>query len=417
MEALKLAEEQEKYVIDIRRNLHVHPELSGKEEKTVELVVNELKSMGISVELVPNGGVIGILEGENLGKSIILRADIDALPMQEDRMNLVKEKECVSEVENAAHTCGHDGHTAMLLGAAKILSENRDKINGKIIFAFERGEETGCGIAAMINRLYEIGADGIWGIHIQAGVPSGKISVTPGARMASWIDTYVKINGKGGHGSRPDSANNPLNCFVDIYNNLMSMRLNNLNPYDPLTMSIGHVEMGSKGNIIPEELIFEGSIRYLNHEESGIPAVNEFIKIVSTVCALHGCTYEFLKPAVPSNTTIYNNEDCSEIAAKSVETALGKNANYNAHPWMGSDDMAIYLKYFPGIYAFLGTLNEEKGTGAEHHNPHFDLDEDVLKLGVAITVQYAIDFLNSDKEINFIAYPKVPKELLLEVYG
>ncbi|WP_342513352.1 amidohydrolase [Sporosarcina sp. FSL K6-1522] len=393
---LLLAEKVEQYVIDIRRDLHLHPEISMQEVRTMKVVTEELEKMGIPYEIVPDGGIIGIIEGENGGKSIILRADLDALPMDEEETNLKQEKVVISQHEGAAHTCGHDGHTAMLLGAAKILTQNKDKVNGKVILVFEQGEEIGGGIQNLLQRLLEIGADGIWGIHLKSDLPSGKISVDPGPRMAAAFLFDVVLKGKSGHGSRPDLAISPLDCFTDFYQSLRAMRLNALDPFQAITYSIGQISAGGAANVIPEDLGFSGTARYL-HYEQGVKAEQQFIRLLEKICDLHHCTFEFIAKPKAVDLLVYNDERCSSIAENAVKSSLGANAIMNHPAWMASEPFAQYQKHFPGVFAFVGIQNEEKGTGAEHHNAYFDLDEDVLKLGVAATVQYAIDFLQNEK--------------------
>lgn len=402
MDILKLATNHEQYVIDMRREFHKYPEVGGKEEQTMETIKKELTKFGIEYEVVENGGIVGKLKGSKEGKCIILRADIDALPMQEDPNNIKEPKTCVSEIDGVAHTCGHDGHTAMLLGAAKILSENKDLINGEIVFAFEQGEENGSGLM-IVDHLKQMNADGVWGIHLQADTPSGKISVDPGPRMACNVSFEIEIKGKGGHGSRPDLSNNPLDCFTDIYKSLKDMRLNKLDPFLPTTFSVGYVNMGTTPNVIPESLTFGATLRHIDHEEIGTKAEKYIREILDDTCRLHNCAYEYIREPKSHDILTYNNEDCSRIATRSVAKALGEEYLYQRHPWLGGESIAFYMQYFPGVFAFLGIDNEEKGTGAGHHNPHFDIDEDVLKLGVAVTVQYALDFLNSNDKINFTA--------------
>ncbi|MEH7276504.1 amidohydrolase [Neobacillus vireti] len=409
-ESLKCVKEVDNYVIGLRRDLHLHPEIGLQEERTIRVVTDELKKLEIEYEVVPNGGVIGIINGEHEGKSLILRADLDALPMKEEELNLKERKIVVSTNNEAAHTCGHDGHTAMLLGAAKILSHNKDKLKGKVILAFEQGEENGTGIYNILNRLNEIGADGIWGIHLKSDIPSGKISVDAGPRMAGYFSYRIKIKGKSGHGSRPDLAISPIDCFTDFYTHLKSMRLNALDPFQTITYAIGSISAGSVSNIIPETLHFSGTCRYLNYEQ-GIRAEHEFKRILEKICELHQCTFEFIAEPKAMDLFVYNQEDCASIALEAVKTSLGEEAVYHYPAWMASETFAYYQKYFPGVFAFLGIENKEKGIGAEHHNAHFDLDEDVLKLGVAATVQFTVDFLNNKKEINFTPEQNSLKDL------
>ncbi|WP_010280479.1 amidohydrolase [Bacillus timonensis] len=412
--AYQSAVQLEDYVIGIRRNLHLHPEIGLQEIRTMNVVTEELEKMNINYEIVKNGGIIGVIEGGQAGKTIVLRADLDALPMEEEETNLKQKKNVVSMTPTAAHTCGHDGHTAMLLGAAKILSENKDKLKGKVILAFEQGEEMGGGIFNLMERLIEIGADGVWGIHLKSDIPSGKISVDPGPRMASAMPINVIIKGTGGHGSRPDLVNSPVDCFVDFYNSVKQMRLDTLDPFKPITFSLGTVKAGTVGNIIPETIQFSGSFRYL-HYDQGLSAEKEFKRLLEKTCALHECEYEYVGKNKAGNLFVYNQEECADIAKEAVKKSIGGEALYEYPAWMASESFSFFQKYFPGVFAFVGIQNEEKGTGAEHHNPHFDIDEDVLKLGVAATVQYTLDFLNSEKEINYTPEKRSMQEVMKEL--
>lgn len=411
MNILKLAGDIEDYVIGIRRDLHEHPEVSGEEDRTIERVASELEKMGLSSEVIKNGGVLSIIEGTHPGKTLVLRGDLDALPMTGNKHNLKGEKAVVSQNDGAAHMCGHDGHTAMLLGAAKILSENKDLITGRVILAFEQGEENGRGIVGILTRILEIGADGVWGIHLKSDIPSGKVSVDPGPRMAGAFMFDVKIDGSGGHGARPDLANTPVDVFTDFYNHLKSSRMNTLDPFKAITFSIGSVNGGSSHNVIPDSLNFKGTYRFL-HYDQGVRAEQEFRDKLDKIAALHDCTYEYLIPPKAMNLSVYNQGDCAEIASEAVKDFIGEACLYTYPAWMASEPFALYQKYLPGVFAFLGIENKEKGTGADHHNSKFDIDEDVLKLGVASTVQYALYFLNSDKKISF-----KPEETEVETFA
>lgn len=410
MDTFSLAKKVEQYVIDIRRDLHMYPEVSLQEVRTIKVVTEELERLGIEFEIVPNGGIIGIIEGETSGKSIILRADLDALPMNEEKTNLNQKKLIVSQIENAAHTCGHDGHIAMLLGAAKILVQNKEKLKGKVILAFEQGEENGAGIQAILTRLVEIGADGVWGIHLKSDLPSGKISVDSGPRMAAAFLFDVVIKGKSGHGSRPDLATSPLDCFADFYNNLRIMRLTSLDPFQTITYSIGSISAGTAANVIPDDLRFSGTARYLQYNQ-GVRAATEFNRLLEKICDLHKCTFEYITKPIAKDLLVNNDETCAAIADNAIKSTLGEEALIHYPAWMASEPFAYYQKYFPGVFAFVGIENVKKGVGAEHHNAHFDIDEDVLKLGVTATVQYTLDFLNSDKKIDFKTEERVVKDL------
>ncbi|QPQ35732.1 amidohydrolase [Lysinibacillus sp. JNUCC-52] len=413
IDSLKMAQQLEDYVIGIRRDLHRHPEIGLHEVRTIKVVTEELSSMGIGYEIVPNGGIIGFIEGNQAGKTLILRADLDALPMKEEETNLKMKKVVVSNTDQAAHTCGHDGHTAMLLGAAKILSQNKDKVKGKVLLAFEQGEEMGGGIFSLLKRLCEIGADGVWGIHLKSDMPTGKISVEAGPRMAASFSFNVVIKGQSGHGSRPDLSIAPLDCFTDFYNNLKTMRLSTLDPFKTITYSIGTIHSGTAINIIPESLQFSGTARYLDFEQ-GAHAANEFKRILEKVCELHHCTFEFITEPKECDLIVSNQKDCAQLAMAAVQDAVGADALYATPAWMASESFAFYEKYFPGVFAFVGIQNLEKGVGAEHHNVYFDIDEDALKFGVAATVQYALYFLDNENPIVFTPDKRDIKSLFVE---
>lgn len=413
LDAFKAAKAIESYLIEIRRDLHRHPEIGLHEVRTMKVVTDELVKLGIDYEIVSDGGIIGYIEGHQSGKTLILRADLDALPMKEEENNLKKKKGVFSETDQAAHTCGHDGHTAMLLGTAKILTQHKDKIKGRVLLAFEQGEEMGGGIYNLCKRLHEIGGDGIWGIHLKSDLPTGKISVDPGPRMAASFVFNVLIKGKSGHGSRPDLSVAPLDCFTDFYNNLKSMRLNTLDPFKTITYSIGTIISGTAANIIPESLQFSGTVRYLDVEQ-GAHAAKEIKRILEKICDLHNCTYEFIIEPKESDLIVYNQKECAQIAIDAVKKAIGTDALHSIPAWMASESFAFYEKYFPGVFAFVGIQNLEEGIGAEHHNGFFDLDEDELKLGVAATVQYTIDFLNYENQFEFTPDKRAVKSLFIE---
>lgn len=395
VDVMQLATQLEEEMIAIRRDLHMYPETSMEEERTIQVVTDYLTKLGIDFEIVPHGGIIGYIRGKSGGKTVVLRADLDALPMQESSRNLRYEKEVVSKVDGAAHMCGHDGHTAMLLGAANVLQQLRHTFSGTVLLAFEQGEENGRGIFRLLQRLVEIGADTVWGIHLKNDLPAGTISVDPGPRMAGAFPFEVKIIGKGGHGSRPDLASSPIDCFVDFYNDLERARLRTLNPFEPITYSIGKLTAGSAPNVIPNELQFSGTGRFL-HEAQGELMLAEFKRLLRVACEKHQCTYEFVEEPFLMRLLVYNDEQCAALAHDAVEKVLGRDALIHYPAWMASEPFGLYQRYFPGVFAFLGIKNEEKGTGAEHHNEHFDIDEDVLKLGTAATVQYALDFFAAD---------------------
>ena len=400
-EILKLATAQEDYVIGLRRHFHENPELSGQEEQTLARVKYELDAMGIPWQEAPGGGVIGILQGTRAGKTVLLRADVDALPMQEDPENEVGPRTCVSKVPGVMHACGHDAHTAMLLGTARVLKDLQPTLAGTVYLVFERGEEGGGNVLPLLHYMQQNGLkpDACWAIHVYSGMESGKFSMEPGGVMAGSTGFHVTIRGKGGHGSRPDLSNNPIDCFNAIYTALNSVQMKYITPYEPLTMSVGVVQGGTKGNIIPGELSFSGSARLFDREKVGLPFQAAFRRVVEHICAAYECDYTINRLTGPS-LPVVNDPDCSAAAQKAVAAALGAAHVEHHEPWMGSESFGLYLKTMaPGVMAFLGIHSDETGWGA-HHNSKFDLDEKALKYGVAASVAYALEMTETELDLS-----------------
>jgi amidohydrolase len=303
----------------------------------------------------------------------------------------------------------------MLLGSSRILSENRDLVDGEVLLIFEQGEEMGAGIFGVAETIYTEKPDTLWGIHVKADFPSGKVSVEPGARMAAALGIKGKIIGRGGHGSRPDLAINPLNCFTDIYQAFRNMKADYISPFSATTFSIGQVEYGTSGNIISDTLTFAGTVRFTDIEV-GRAAASRMQKIVHDICELHGCKYE-LNKLTATDMRVYNNEVCSKIATEAITEVLGSDVHMHKDPWMASESMGIYMKYVPSVFEFLGIANEEKGMGADHHNPSFEIDESALKLGTASTVQYTLNFMKEKPEIDFVPPDLPPSELIKALFG
>lgn len=400
----------EAYTVAVRRHLHKVAETAGLEFKTIEYIKGEFAKLGIVASEVEHGGLIAIMEGGRPGKSIIYRADCDALPMPESDCNLKGPRVCKSENPNTMHACGHDGHIAIALTVAKVLFDNKDKWAGRVIFAIERGEECGWGANRLLDALRLLGpVDGCYGNHLFAELPTGKISVEPGPRMSAPVGFTVKLTGRGGHGSRPDLCINPLDAFCDIYTSCKELLAVKINPFSPVTFVVGTISYGTVGNIIPDNLTFAGSFRLADFSKSGEAAVDGFKKILANCCAKHDVKYELTLNAY--DMAVINNPDCSAIAEKAITKALGPEYIGTHEPWMASEGYGMYLKYWPGIYAFVGIQNEELGSGAPHHNTNFDIDEAALPIGACGTLQYILDFLENDKPIRHTPETRSPDEL------
>lgn len=402
MTNFELAKKYKSYIIEKRRYFHMYPENTGNEFNTVRTLLEELHELDIPCVEIENGGILAWIRGdEDNGRSVLLRADIDALPVQESDDNLLPGKRtCKSLNEGVMHACGHDAHIAMLLGAIKVLMEKRSEIKGTIYIVFERGEEYPDNFWQILEYMDKnhICPDTSWAIHVFAGLETGKLSIADGSVMASSIPFTVTLQGRGGHGSRPDQAVNPIDAFCAIYTALSSFRMRRVNPFVGFTCSIGKVVAGDIGNVIPDTLTFQGSVRTLDREVAGKDFITEFEKFVSTIAEAYGCTAE-MKP-LSSSFPVANSPVCAEFAREHIAAELGKECLCQAEPWMATETFANYLKLWPGVFAFLGIANPEKGCGAAHHNPAFDIDEDALVVGTAAAVTYALEYLNSDLDVS-----------------
>lgn len=414
MEIFQEAKNNFDYMVKLRRHMHEHPETTGMEFETLKFIHAELDALGIEHVEVEDGGIIGQIHGGKPGKTVLLRADMDGLPIEENEKNLTKEKICVSKNKGVSHACGHDSHTAMLLAEAKILNEHKDELNGNVVLCFERGEEAGGQIRNLLPYVVEtmgLKIDTCMATHVKWDVPVGKVSAEPGAVFSGAYGFAIRLHGLSGHGSRPDLAHSVLDCFNHIYNHMNMLRMKYVSPTDILTFSVGYVQCGNARNIIPDELTFGGSIRTFNVEGAGTPFVEQFMEVVKKECELCQCTYEILHMPDPL-FECYNNPVCSRIAKNAVRKYIGEDAVTAASPWMASESMQAYLKLWPGIITFTGIQSAEVGSGANHHTPEFDVDEKGMIYGVAAALGYVKDFLDYEGEIPFKPFEGTLKNLV-----
>lgn len=408
MDVMKLVQDKYRYMVATRRHLHANPELSAEEENTLNFIKTELTMNGIEWVYIPYGGILAFINKEKEGPTVLLRGDIDALPITESKTNLKKEKVCVSDKPGLSHACGHDAHTAMLLAEGEILNDMRELLPGKVVLCFEQGEE-GKGCLANILRYLEgdngVHVDTCYATHVRWDVPTGMISIPSGASMSGTIGFHGKIVGQGGHGSRPDMANSPIDCFTAIYEALNRVRLRKINPYHALGFSFGMLHSGTKDNVIPEDLTFEGTIRFFDIPDGNI-FWNEFERIVKLECELHGC-----EGSVESHVRflpVISNDTCCRICEQAVRKYIGDEACMSVEPWMGSESVAGLLAMYPGVHTFTGINNPEAGSGANHHTPEFDVDEEAMIYGAAAAIGYVLEYLDVQPEIAFKQeYPDV----------
>lgn len=420
MDFMQLAEQEKTLLLEMRRYLHQNPELSGQEDNTVRYIEEKLTSFGIQWVQVDQGGVLGFIDGDpakaKAEKTLLLRADCDALPIQEDPCNLLGPKTCVSKNPGVQHACGHDAHTAVLLAAAKILNENRDSLPGRLVLSFERGEEGNQDNLYYLLKYLEdhkIKIDGGWGMHVFGEGESGTVHLAPGPVMAGNFFFEFTLTGKGGHGARPDHARNPIDCFNAISNAVSQIRMKQVDPFAPATLTICFVESGTKSNVIPDTLRFGGNGRFYDTERAGKPMHDKLLEIVQACAKLYGCQVES-QVSMPGYSVI-NNRQCYEIANQALPPVLGAERVLELEPMMGSETFAFYTKLFPCLFAYYGIANEEKGITVGVHQAKFDIDEEKLHGAVACTLAYAQAFLRSSAELAFTPFKGTVEELYHQV--
>lgn len=374
-------------LVTIRQHLHAHPDLSFEEERTAEFVAQYLRGCGIPVETGIGGyGVVASLKKGAATRSIALRADMDALPMQE-----MNDFPHASKFDGKMHACGHDGHTAMLLGAARALSGDVD-FDGTVHFVFQPAEERGAGAKRMIEEgLFErFKIDAIYGVHNWPGMAAGTFGVRPGAIMASSSTFEVRITGKGAHAAQPQRSVDPVMTAVSVAQSWQSILSRNLDPLSSAVLSVTQISSGTAHNVIPAEATLAGSVRAF--DEKVLNMIEERMEVMArNVAHAYGAEVHFrFHRLLP---TLLNTAAEIALATTAMLAAVGaERVNAMVEPSMASEDFAFFLQHKPGCYAFLGNgLIPENGTpvtGCSHmlHSPIYDFNDEILSAGVSYWV-------------------------------
>jgi amidohydrolase len=381
-EIVKLSEELEEKVVKFRRDFHAHPELSWKEERTSKVIEQVLKELGFkNVRRGFDGtgsGVIGDIAGRKEVPMIALRADIDALPIEEEADVPWK-----STNKGVMHACGHDAHAAILLGVAHMLASLKDKLPCKVRLIFQPAEESGVrsGARQLIEEGALDGVEAIWGLHVWSSLPAGKIGYRSGPTMASADIWEVEIKGKGGHGSRPHEAIDPTIAAASIVLSVQTIISRELDPQETAVLSIGRLESGSAPNVIPEKALIQGNMRTTNSiVRDELPGRIE--RIAEGIGRALRC--EVKMNFIPVYPVTVNDPDMVETLKKTASAMFGDQSLIEMPIVMGSEDFSFYQQKVPGAIFFLGMGDPQKGTDAEHHNPTFKTNDEVLKKGVAL---------------------------------
>jgi hippurate hydrolase len=375
-----LAREYTPAFIEVRRHLHMHPELSYQEFETSKFVQQKLSEFGIPFEVKATTGVVGLIKAKNPGKKVIaLRADMDALPIKEE--NDIPYR---SQNEGVMHACGHDVHTTCLLGAARILNELKDEWEGTVKLIFQPGEEKNPGGASLMIKdgaLADPKPDGICALHVHTAMEVGKLSFRSGKVMASADELYFTIKGKGGHAASPHVTVDPILIASHLVVALQQLMSRRNDPFNPSVLSITAFNAGTTTNIIPNEVKLMGTFRAMN-EEWRFKA-HELIKELATglVKGMGGELDLHIDVGYPC---VINNDNLTLEAMKKAEEFLGKENVSETELRMGAEDFGYYAQQVPACFYRLGTMNKAKGITAGVHTPLFNIDENAIETGIGM---------------------------------
>lgn len=382
-----IAKDIEEELISWRRHLHAHPEIAHEEVETSQFIYDTLQSFGtLEVSRPTKTSVMARLIGASKGKTIAIRADIDALPVQEETSLSFQ-----SKYPGKMHACGHDGHTAMLLGAAKILAEKQADIQGEIRFIFQHAEELFPGGALeMVEAGVMEGVDLILGNHLWSPLESGKIGITPGPVMAAADTFQITVKGHAGHAGIPHQAVDAITISAQVVSNLQQIVARNSDPLDSLVVSITQIHGGTAMNVLPGSVEILGTVRLydLDVREKTIKQMEQIVKGITEA---HGAEYNFEYWNGPD--PVINDEELTKVVAEASTELFGEEAVEEMKPSMASEDFSGYLSEVPGVFYFLGVGDAEKGTDYPHHHSKFDIDEQMLPHGVSLFVHTALKLM------------------------
>lgn len=388
---IKDVKERQQKRVKIRRYLHEHPELTSEEVETSNFLKEEIRKLNLEIVEVEGTGFYAILDTKKPGKTIGLRTDIDALPVMENEKNLAGPRQCISKIPGKMHACGHDAHMSMLLSTAEILVKNKDLLQGRVIFIFEEGEELGTGIDAMVKALKKENIDGFYGCHVTNFLKTGEMVFQGGPLMAGSNGVDIVIRGRGGHGSRPDLSISPIFAAAAVVNNLASAWVNQLDVTKTVTLGLGKISGGTIRNVIPDEVTIEGTLRYFD-EEAGDHAMEVVKHVAENTAKTFHCQAILGKENKTIVRPVINDEDLATLAQEALAEHIPHMIT-DQQPWFASESFSGYRQLAPALFAFVGIANDEVGSGAEHHNEYFDIDEEAMYYGTLAEVLFAYNFL------------------------
>jgi amidohydrolase len=385
---LSAADVQE--LIEVRRDLHAHPEVAFEETRTSAFVAGQLRALGLEPRTgVGRTGVVATLRGARPGRTVMLRADMDALPMQEE--NDVPYR---SQVEGRMHACGHDCHVAGLLGVARQLVRQAPSLPGAVKFCFQPAEEQGGGAVGMIadGVLRDPQVDAAFGVHVWQDLAVGKVGVTRGGWMASVDDFAVTLTGRGAHAAAPHQGLDPVVALAHVITALQTIASRTTDPLLEVVVSVTQVRAGTAFNIIPESAWMNGTVRTFD------PALwrelpGRFERIVHGVAGALGCTAEVVYTR--HNLPTVNDPAMAELAHEAAAEVVGRENVVTHIRTMGGEDFSAFLHEVPGAFLAIGSSNEQKGLTHMHHHPRFDVDEGCIAIGAEVLLRVARRFLEA----------------------
>jgi len=381
--------------VAIRRDIHRHPEVGLAEHRTSQLVFDYLKGLGLAPVRVASTGVVATLSGETPGKTIGLRADMDALTVTEQA-----DHDYRSKSPGLMHACGHDGHTAILLGAAKLLTETQDRLVGNVKFIFQPAEEGPGGALPMIQEgaLLSPAVDAMLGLHIgTVQYTAGQVALRYGAVCASPDNIEIVLKGKGGHAGHPHAAVDTIVTAGHLIVALQSIVSREIDPAAAVVLSLGTVKGGYRENVIADEVTLTGTVRTLSAEiRSSMPERIE--RIIKGVCASFRCQYTFTY--TQGYPALHNDSVMTALTEEVAQELLGnKNVFQAPSPSMGGEDFSYFAEAVPSCFFMLGAMNEAKDCDYVIHHPKFNFDEDAIPVGMAVLAETALTFLRKNTEL------------------
>lgn len=385
------AKKLKNWMVEIRRDFHMNPELGMEEFRTRDKIVEYLEELGIEYEKgIANTGVVGIISGKTNGKTIALRADMDALPIQDEKNVVYK-----STIPNKMHACGHDAHMAILLGAARILKNKQNELKGNVKLIFQPAEETVGGAKPMIEAgvMEKPKVDAVFGLHVDPDIEVGEIGVKYGQMNASSDTIKIILHGKNSHGAYPHDGVDAINMAGQVLTSLQSIVSRNVDPRDSSVVTIGTINGGSQGNIIAHKVELVGTVRTLDNNIRSL-VINRIKEVVTNVAKAMGGEAEFI--VKEGYTALINTDKIVDGVKTNAEKTLGSNkVHILKKASLGVEDFAYFAEKVQGAYYKLGCRNKQKGIIHGAHYSLFDIDEECLPIGAALQVENSLNFLGN----------------------